>query len=277
VILCLSAAVGCSSVQQRVADTDNRVDTLEAQIADLQAAQHNLTLRLTEIRQQLEGGVSPVPTQPGEPAPDVRALQSEIGSLGEQLLTLAEQVTALSAQLATMQEQLRAQARQQVEGTPTEQSPGQAQQQEEQIPAEPEVDPPPGDAASVVFDAAFADYLAGEYVLAVDGFEEYLRRYPATEKAGEALYWIGECLSAQEEHSQARGRFLRVILEYPTSEMVAGARLRAALEAIELGQLDAGIQELRSVVEHHPGTDALLIACLQLEQMLEPLPGGCLR
>jgi TolA-binding protein len=260
-----------------VADTDNRVDTLEAQIADLQAAQHNLTLRLTEIRRQLEGGVSPVPTQPGEPAPDVQALQSEIGSLGEQLLTLAEQVTALSAQLATMQEQLRAQARQQAEATPSEQSPpDQAQQQAERTQAELEEGPPP-DTASVVFDAAFADYLAGEYVLAVDGFEEYLRRYPASEKAGEALYWIGECLSAQEEHSEARGRFLRVILEYPTSEMVAGARLRAALEAIELGQPDAGIQELRSVVEHHPGTDALLIACLQLEQMQEPLPVGCLR
>ncbi len=245
-VFCLSAVVGCASVQQHVADTDNRVDILEAQIADLQAAQHNLTLHLTEIRRQLEGGVSPVPTEPGEPAPDLRALQSEIGALGEQLLTLAEQVTALSAQLAERQ--------------PIEQGVG-----------------PPPTAASAMFDAAFGDYMAGEYVLAIDGFQEYLRRFPTTEKADEALYWMGESLAAQERHSEARGRFLQVILEYPASEMIAGARLRAALEAIELGQPEAAVQELRGVVDHHPGTDALLVACMQLERMQELLPAGCLR
>lgn len=262
--------MGCASVQERVADTDNRVDTLEAQIADLQAAQHNLTLRLTEIRQSLESGITLAPVQQGEPDPDLRALQSELGALGEQLLTLAEQVTSISAQLSAVQEQVR----QQAERTPTEQ--GQVEQQAERQPIGQDVDPP-STPDSPVFDAAFGDYMAGEYVLAVDGFEEYLRRFPTTEKADEALYWIGESLAAQERHSEARGRFLRVILEYPESEMVAGARLRAALEAIELGQPEAAVQELHSVVDHHPGSDALLVACMQLERMQEPLPAGCLR
>jgi TolA-binding protein len=239
-----------------VADTDNRVDTLEAQIADLQAAQHNITLHLTEIRQELQGGVSPAAAQPGEPAPDLRALQSEIGALGEQLLTLTEQVAALSALLADLQAQV--------------------QQQAEHQPAEQDLSPAPS-VDSAMFDAAFADYMAAEYVLAVDGFEEYLRRFPTTEKADEALYWTGESLAGQERHSEARGRFLRVILEYPESEMVAGARLRAALEAIEIGQPEAAIQELRSVVNYHPGTDALLVACMQLERMQEQLPDGCPR
>ena len=131
--------------------------------------------------------------------------------------------------------------------------------------------------ADSLYSAAYTDYLAANYPLAISGFEEYLRRFPTTEKADEALYWIGESLAAQERHSEARGRFLRVILEYPESEMVAGARLRAALEAIELGQPEAAVQELRSVVDHHPGTDALRVACMQLERMLAPLPAGCLR
>ncbi len=253
-----------------MADTDNRVDTLEAQIADLQAAQHNLTLHLTELRQELEGGISPAPARPGEPDPELQALHSEIGALGEQILILAEQVSTLSAQLAEVQGQVQ----QWTVRQPTEQV--QARQQAERQPTEQrEALPPTADSA--LFDTTFGDYMAGEYVLAIDGFEEYLRRFPATEKADEALYWIGESLAAQGRHSESRGRFLRVILEYPASEMVAGARLRAAPEAIELGQPEAAVQELRSVVDHHPGTDALLVACMQLERMQEPLPAGCLR
>ena len=234
-----------------MADTDNRVDTLEAQIADLQAAQHNITLRLTEIRQELGGGINPAPVQSPEPAEDLRALQAEIGALGEQLLILAEQVDILSTRLTEMQSQMQQ----------TAESPAMA----------------PPSAESAIFDTAFGDYMAGEYVLAVDGFEEYMRRFPATEKEDEALYWIGESLAAQERHSEARAHFLRVVLDFPSSEMVAGARLRAALEAVELGELEAAIQELRSVVSHHPGSDALLVACMQLERMQEPLPEGCPR
>jgi TolA-binding protein len=248
--------VGCASVQDRVADTDHRVDVLEAQMADMQAALQNLTLRLTEIRRELLGEVAPAGVE--EPGPDqgLRALQSEVGTLGEQLLILEERVSDLSTQLTQMR--------------------GIVQQQAEQQASVPPAATPPA-AEDTMFQTSFLDYMAGEYVLAIDGFEEYMRRYPASDNADEALYWIGESLAAQERHSESRARFLQLIQEYPDSEMVAGARLRAALEAVELGQPEAAIQELRSVVSEHPGSDALLVACMQLERMQQPLPDGCRR
>lgn len=256
-VLCLpTLTAGCASVQDRVADTDHRVNALEAQIADLQAAQQNLTLRLTEIRRELRGEVGPAGAEQPDPAQELRALQSEVGALGEQLLILEEHVSTLSTQLTEMR--------------------GLVQQQvEQQASVPPVATPPAGDDA--MFETAFLDYMAGEYVLAIDGFEEYMRRYPASDNADEALYWIGESLAAQERHSESRARFLLLIQDYPESEMVAGARLRAALEAVELGQPEAAIQELRSVVAQHPGSDALLVACMQLERMQQPLPDGCRR
>ena len=66
-----------------------------------------------------------------------------------------------------------------------------------------------------LYRSAYEDYMRGNYDLAADGFAEYLRRYPNTELADNALYWIGECFDAQEKSQEALDTFTLVLEDYP--------------------------------------------------------------
>jgi len=136
---------------------------------------------------------------------------------------------------------------------------------------------PEPSAAEALFNSAYADYTAGQYVVAIGGFEELVQQYPDAPRAPDALYWIGESLAAQDQHAEARRRFLDVTQTYPGSPKVPDAMLRAALEAVELGQIDDAVRELRQLVAAHAASDAALIGCMQLDRLGQDLPAGCRR
>ena len=250
-------------MQQRVTESENRSVTIEAQVADLQATQQEIVARLTQIRDDLETGLDPVRAQQASSGVDLQSLQAQVTSLEAQIELLTRQLASLLAA-----------------GTTTSQTPQQ-----------PTTAMPPaggGQAAGApiagavaaseldsLFDAAYGDYTAGQYVLAVSGFEEFLSRYPDVPRAADALYWIGESLAAQDRHDDARRRFLDVARRFPDSAKVPDAMLRGALEAVELGQIDDAIRELRQLIAGYQNSDAALVGCMQLDRMGQPLPSGC--
>ena len=259
IALTLLVAFGssCASMQQRVTESENRSNTLQAQVADLQAAQQNIIATMTMLRQDLEAALDPVRAQQASGGADVRSLQAQLAAMQEQVRILTEQLAAYEA------------ARIAPGTTPP--------------PATP---PGAGGGANlpalgatseedVLFNAAYGDYTAGQFVLAVSGFEEFVFRHSGSPRAADALYWIGESLAAQELHAEARRRFLEIPQVYPGSPKVADAVLRAALEAVELGQRDDAIRELRQLVAAHANSDAALIGCMQLDRLGQRLPAAC--
>ena len=105
-----------------------------------------------------------------------------------------------------------------------------------------------------VYRTAYEDYMRGNYDLAGQGFREYLRRWPNTELSDNALYWVGECLDAQEETEQAIGVFTEVLETYPASDKAAAAQLKKGLLYLKLGDKGQGVLNLQYVVYEHPGT-----------------------
>ena len=105
-----------------------------------------------------------------------------------------------------------------------------------------------------VYRAAYEDYMRGNYDLAADGFGEYRRRWPDTELSDNALYWIGECLDAQEKTDEALAIFSQVLEEYPASDKAAAAQLKKGLLYLEAGDKGQGVLNLQYVVYEHPGT-----------------------
>ncbi len=249
--LLVSFASSCASMQQRVAESENRSNTLQAQVADLQATQQTIIATMTMLRADLEAALDPVRAQQASGGAELRSLQAQLASMQEQVRILTDQLAAYEA----------------AGGTPRTTQP-------------PATTPPraAGGATSdedVLFNAAYGDYTAGQFVLAVSGFEEFVSRHPDSPRAPDAVYWIGESLAAQALHADARRRFLEVAQAYPGSAKVPDAVLRAALEAVELGQLDDAIRELRQLVAAHANSDAALIGCMQLDRLGQPLPAGC--
>ncbi len=244
---------GCASMQQRVSDSENRAVTLEAQVADLQANQQNIIARLTQIREDLEVALDPLRTLQADSGATLTALESDVAALQEQVQLLTRHIDALSA------------------GGATQLNPG-------AMPGSTTSAPSARTTAAeqdALFNAAYMDYTATQYVLAVSGFEEYLSRYPQSARVVDAMYWIGESLAAQDLHADARRRFLEVTQRFPTAAKVPDALLRAALEAVALGQVNDAVRELRQLVAAHANTDAAQVGCLQLDRMGQSLPPGC--
>lgn len=250
---------GCASMQERTTATENRIAALEAQVADLQSSQQNIIQRLSQVRDDLESALAPMRAQQADRGETLRSAQTEISTLREQVVQMGERIDELIDQMAAMQGTGSAGTGAATPATPSSAETG-----------------PPVE-GQTIYDAAFADYLNGNYVLAVDGFTEFLGRYPNSTKAPSALYFMGESLSAQGEHADARSRFLEVVRRYPEAETVPDAKLRAALESVELDRPQEAISELQQLIGDHPGSDAVLVGCMQLDRLGEPLPPGCRR
>jgi tol-pal system protein YbgF len=118
-----------------------------------------------------------------------------------------------------------------------------------------------------LYRSAYEDYMRGNYDLAAEGFAEYLRRWPATELSDNSLYWIGECLDAQDKPQEALDTFSKVLEDYPTSDKAAAAQLKKGLIYLKMGDQGQGVVNLQYVVYEHPGTREADLAREQLRSL----------
>jgi tol-pal system protein YbgF len=110
------------------------------------------------------------------------------------------------------------------------------------------------DSPEELYRAAYEDYMRGNYQLAADGFAEYRRRWPSTELSDNALYWIGECLDAQDSTEEALAIFNQVLQEFPDSDKAPAAQLKKGLLYLKAGDKGQGVLNLQYVVYEYPGT-----------------------
>ena len=96
--------------------------------------------------------------------------------------------------------------------------------------------------------------MRGNYDLAEQGFRDYMERWPSTELTDNALYWIGECLDAQDEPAEALEVFTMVLDDYPTSDKAAAAQLKKGLLYLKMDDQAQGVVHLQYVVYEYPGT-----------------------
>jgi tol-pal system protein YbgF len=117
-----------------------------------------------------------------------------------------------------------------------------------------------GSAGKDVFDEAWADYTRGDYALARDGFQEVVDRFPQSELADDAEYWVAETWYAERDFDRARDGFDRVISRYPTSEVIPACQLKLAYSLLETGEPDRAIEVLNALRRSYPDSDEALIA-----------------
>jgi tol-pal system protein YbgF len=121
-----------------------------------------------------------------------------------------------------------------------------------------------------LYEAARADYVRGNYELAILGFGQYLEFFPDSELADNARYWIGECNFSQGNYAQAIREFERILNQYPRSDKLASALLKKGYAYLQMGRDQEGRIQLRSVINTYPGSDEAALA----QQRLQSLDGG---
>jgi tol-pal system protein YbgF len=94
-----------------------------------------------------------------------------------------------------------------------------------------------------------------EYRASIARFKEFLQKYPKTEYADNAQYWIGESHYALREFDQAILEFDSVRRNYPEGDKVPASLLKLGFAFAELGdKVDARLI-LQELVERYPQSE----------------------
>ena len=118
-----------------------------------------------------------------------------------------------------------------------------------------------------LYNSAYGDYLKGSYDLAREGFQEYVNNYPETELSDNALYWIGETYYGKRNFAEAVDAFDRVIQVYPKGDKIPASILKKGFSYLELDNQQAGVKELRWVIQKHPSSEEAKIAKNRLKTL----------
>src|SRR5262245_26916591 len=86
-----------------------------------------------------------------------------------------------------------------------------------------------------LYDQAAQDLTQGRYSLALQGFREFVQRFPQAELADNAQYGIGECFYAQSVFDSALVEYGRVEGQHPQGDKVPAALYKMALCQEKLG------------------------------------------
>ena len=108
--------------------------------------------------------------------------------------------------------------------------------------------PPP----DVLYNTALGDFNSGKNDLAAQEFQQYVQVYGNTDLAGNAQFYLGEIDYRKGNFQQAIQDYNKVLDQFPGGNKNAAAQLKKGFAFLELGQRDAGVQELRSLISRYP-------------------------
>ena len=119
---------------------------------------------------------------------------------------------------------------------------------------------PPSSDAEGLYDKAFRLFRGGKFEAARAEFSSYLKRYPKTDLADNAQFWLGECYYSEKKYRQAIAAYEKTIKDYPKSDKVSSALLKQGMAFVELGDKTAGKILLKKVVKGYPQSNQAKIA-----------------
>ena len=118
-----------------------------------------------------------------------------------------------------------------------------------------------------LYETAYADYTAGQWSLAIQGFETYLKTYPKSDLADDAQYYIGESYAGDSKYKDAAAAYEKVIRDYPSSNILPEAWYKVGISYDRLGEPDKAREAFDYVVKNYPDTDAGRIARQNLDRL----------
>ncbi|HKG33638.1 MAG TPA: tetratricopeptide repeat protein [Gemmatimonadales bacterium] len=241
VIACLSGCVtkgDIQGVQDDVAlfkaETARRDSARAAQLTQVIQMQQRVMDSLTYERRavsQLRGDLS-----------------SDLYNIQQQLVQLQELTGQSQQRLSELRTQLEARG-EQISTTAPRDTSGQAQPPTTTTSA----------SADQMYEASLAQLRRGSTSTARQGLREMLRTYPTSERAGDALYFIGQSFSAENPDS-ASAYYSQVVQKYPSSSRAASAQYNLGLVAERRKETKKAREAYQRVVQRYPQSDEAALA-----------------
>ena len=131
------------------------------------------------------------------------------------------------------------------------------------------VTPSTGGADEAAYQKNFNLLKDGRFADAIKGYKGFLKQYPASPLAPNAVFWTGEAYYQMSDFESALATFKKVVKDYPTSAKVSDAMLKIGYCQYEQQQWKSARQSLNSVVQNYPNTSAASLAAQRLQRMTD--------
>ena len=129
---------------------------------------------------------------------------------------------------------------------------------------------PPGVSPQRMYDTAWSDYTSGQWGLAIQGFEAYIKSFPRSELTDDASFYIGQTHFAEGSFEDAVAAFEQVLLNYPDGNIVPEASYKRGLALDRLGQTDRARQAFERVAENYSDHMMAILAQQALDRLSQP-------
>jgi tol-pal system protein YbgF len=170
-------------------------------------------------------------------------LASDLYNIQQQLVQLQELTGQSQQRLSELRTQLEARGEQISSAVPGDTSPPSAASA----------------SADQMYEASLAQLRRGSTSTARQGFREMLRTYPTSERAGDALYFIGQSFAAENPDSAA-AYYTQVVQKYPSSSRAGSALYNLGLVAERRKETRKARDAYQRVVQKYPQSDEAALA-----------------
>lgn len=247
---------------------------IQEDVAQFRQELNVLTLALHRSRSDTDTVLGQVDRRTREQTAEIQkqlaSLQSRSDAISADLARLSGRIDELNHRLENLSRQAAARP------APTAPRPSPS-------PGPPQRPPGPGAQPVDLYQTAYIDFSKGNYPLAIAGFQEFLRRYPDSDLADNAQYWIGEAqfslarthaAQGQDEKAtkalgQAVQEFRKVLVNYPRGDKVPTALYKEALALLELRQQTLAQARLQYILDHFPQSEEAPLAKERLASLKE--------
>jgi tol-pal system protein YbgF len=125
--------------------------------------------------------------------------------------------------------------------------------------------------ADDLYKTALGDYMAAKYTLSASEFADVVKFYPNNPLAGNSVYYMAEIEYRNNHYPAAIKNFDAVLQQYPDSNKVPVSHLHKGMALLALKQNDAGVAELRTLIQRFPNSPEAMQARSKLSGLGVPV------
>jgi len=211
------------------ADANKEHQQIMAELRMLQEQQSQLLRGIEGLNEQLRLITTKIDDQTGTTRKAFADQKLLIDGVAETSRILREKADDTNVRLSTMTQEMQS-LRQTISSMPAPTAappvmtgdPGVVDPAAPATPTAP-VGPPPNISPTQMFDRVSADYAAGQYDLAIEGFQAFIRTFPTSPQADDAQLYIGNSYQYEGKFKEALQAYQKLITDYPQADTVPNA------------------------------------------------------
>ena len=272
-IISIALVAGCAA-RSDVIVLDDRLATIEGQVEREKS-------RVEQYGQAVDAKEQSLRTQTASLRVDIESLREQIGAITGRLeeiehlvredrKTLDDAGKTSATELDQLQENIklydnRISRIEQYLDLGTVSAPMATKQGQTKMPAA-DADRPSG-SDHEMYSRAKQAFDSGNLDTAREGFQEMLKRYPQSNNADNAQFWIGEIYYQEKWYEKAIVEYQKVIENYPKGNKVTSALLKQGYAFLNIGDKSNARIILKELINKFPDSNEAQIASRKLSQI----------